>query len=320
MKIVFLWDWEPDYYQALTWQDGLAAAIKELMKRGHVIQVITCRKSAESGMQDFVIKNPLFEINAWQPASITKYIQAWKPAVILHWADMTRPSAKRLIETNIPQAICFAGGDPISYNTDIFAHIFVESQVYEDEFREKGYPVSRAFGTNTSLFKPVEQAKSFDTIFPATFATWKRHSLYGEAVRGLRALACGYMYTNHEQECWQDCVKQGVTILPHVSAETLKYLYAASRVCVVPTMSMGGSQRTVLEAMAMNLPLVITDSDRFDFARGRVFEAEPDPENIRQMIGLALDSEVNTRDYVVEQWSEFTYADALEEGLLKLLS
>lgn len=307
MRIAFVWDWEPDYYQAMTWRDGLWAALQELKTRGHDVQVFTCGEYKV--VNDIVFTEDMLSA-----------VNAFNPDVILHWADMTRPHAKKLIDLNVPQAICFAGGDAISYNTDIFHHIFVESQIYEDELRGKGYSVSRAFGTNTSLFKLLEQPKAFDAIFPATFALWKRHSLYSEATRGLRALACGYMYEDHEQECWQDCVKAGVTVLPHVSAETLHWLYAASKVCVVPTMSMGGSQRTVLEAMAMNLPLVITDSDRFDFARGRAFEADPTAENIRQMIDLALDSEVNTRDYILENWSEFTYADALEKELLRISS
>lgn len=311
MKIAFLWDWEPLTYQTLTWEDGLAAALKELIKRGNEVAVIL------PGKEDMIVEHPYFNIAV--SSDVVALIKELKPEVILHWADMTRPHAKKLIELNIPQAVCFAGGDPVSYNTDIFQHIFVESQVYEDEFKAKGYPVSRAFGTNTDLFSPFPQAKLFDTIFPATFATWKRHHLYADATAGLRSLAVGYMYQDHEQECWQECVDKGITVSPHVSHEVLRYLYAASKVCVVPSLSMGGSQRTVLEAMAMDMPVIITDSNRFDFARGRVFEADPTAENMRQMINLALDSEVNTREYVLNNWSHVQYADALEEGLKSIL-
>lgn len=313
MKILFCWDWEPNYYQTLTWQDGLAAALKELQNRGHEV-VMTC-----AGKTDDIVRHQYFDIN------VVKDVPAFVRSipgidVILHWGDMTRPNARPLQELGIPMAICFAGGEPLGENLPFFDHVFVESKVYEDIYKEQGIPVSIAFGTNTELFKPIEQSKVFDTIFPATFAAWKRHYLYAQAVEGqeLKSLAVGYMYDDHEQECWQECINRGVIVLPHVSAETLHYLYAASEVCVVPSLSSGGSQRTVLEAMSMNLSLVITDSDKFDYARGRVFEAEPNMESIREKISEALATEANTRDYVVKNWSEFAYADALEKGLLSI--
>lgn len=221
-------------------------------------------------------------------------------------------------------AICFAGGEAVTYNTPYFDHIFVESEVYKTKLNEAGYDnVSIAFGTNTELFKPVSgQPKLYDTLFPGTFALWKRHQLYAQAVQGLRSLAVGYIYEDHEQECWQDCLKNGVMIMPHVSAETLRYLYAASHVVVVPSLSSGGSQRTVLEAMAMNIPLVVTDSDKFDYARGHgVWEADPTKESIRGIVDVLLDGEpeVDTRRYVLDNWSEFNYAEALEKGLKSIV-
>ena len=313
MKISFVWDWEPEYHQSLTWQDGLAAALKELENRGHTLDVLA------SGKTDNVIKRKDFDIVV--ATDIPQRVRDFAPDVVLCWGDMTRPNAKPLKELGIPMAICFAGGEPITYNTYDFDHVFVESQVYKDVFEKADVDVSIAFGTNTDLFQPVEQVKIFDTIFPATFAAWKRHDLYAHATSGLRSLACGYMYTDHEQECWQECLKFGVTIMPHVSAEALQYLYAASRVCVITSLSSGGSQRTVLEAMAMNLPLIVTDSDKFDYANREVFRCNPDVQEIRSYINAILDGdhEVNTRDYILENWSHIQYADALEAGLSNLL-
>lgn len=310
MRIAFVWDWPPEWYQAYTWKDGLAAALKELINRGHDI-VVMC-----AGNEDSIVRHAYFDIHV--VSDIPEFMQSnGKFDVILHWADCTRPNARPLRELGIPMALCFAGGEPMGETLPFFDHVFVESKVYEEIYKQNDISVSVAFGTNTELYKPIEQSKSFDTIFPATFAQWKRHDLYAAATQGLRSLAVGYMYDDHEQECWQECVRLGTTILPHVSAETLHYLYAASKVCVIPSLSSGGSQRTVLEAMAMNLPVVITDSDKFDFARGHgVFEAEPNPQDIRSIINMALESEVSTRDYILENWSESSYADALEKGLL----
>jgi len=265
------------------------------------------------------IKHPYFDIEV--RTNLPMAIEQYDPDAILIWGDLTRDNIRPLKILNKPMAICFAGGETNHTNSGLFDHIFVESEVYEDIFKSKGASVSIAFGTNTDLFKPIEQNKIFDTIFPATFATWKRHELYAKATEGLDSLAVGYIYKDHEQECWQVCLDHGVTILPHVSAQVLHYLYAASRVCVVPSLSSGGSQRTVLEAMAMNLPLIITDSDKFDYAYGKVYRVKPRIEAIRNCVDniIKYDEKTNTRDYVLDNWSHIQYADALEKGLSEII-
>lgn len=314
MKIAFVHDWTVNYQQELDWQDGLAAALNDLEKRGHTVNRFVC------GKEESVISNPLGDVQVTD--KIVQRVEESNPDVILHWADMTREHAKPLNYLGIPMAICFAGGEPDSYNTYNFNHVFVESRVYKDKFDELGVPCSIAFGTNTDLFRPVEQTQVFDTIFPATFAAWKRHSLYAQATQGMKSLALGYMYNDHEQECWQECLRMGVTVLPHASANVLHRLYAASKVCVITSMSSGGSQRTVLEAMAMNLPLVVTDSDKFDYLTDECFRVEPEAEAIRGTVKALLDGErtVNTRQHVLDNWSHIQYANKLEEELQKLCS
>lgn len=315
LRIAFVHDWQVAWGQELDWQDGLAAALAELEKRGHQVDRFVCTPGPNA-----TIPNPLGPIYAMH--DILKEVSEVKPDVILHWADFTRPNAKPLKELGIPMALCFAGGEVDTYNTFDFDHVFVESQVYADKLEELGVPHSIAFGTNTDLFKPIEgQQKVFDTIFPATFAAWKRHSLYAQAVQGMKALACGYMYDNHEQECWEECLRLGTVVLPHASANVLHYLYAASKVCVIPSMSSGGSQRTVLEAMAMNLPLVVTDSDKFDYLTDECFRVEPEAEAIRGAVLALLDGDrtVNTREHVLNNWSHIQYANALEKGLQAIL-
>lgn len=312
MRVYFLWDWSPDYSQATVWEDGLAAALRELMRRGHDVRVVT------TSDQPTIVKHPYFDMIVAD--DVRSDVKAFNPDVILHWADMTRPHAAKLADMGIPMAICFAGGELFGENIDLFDHVFVESKVYLDRLLEKGHSASIAFGTNTELFKLVQQNKAFDVFFPATFAAWKRHELFAKASEGLRALAVGYMYEKHEQECWQVCLDHGVTVLPHVAYNVLPRLYAASRAVVVPSMSSGGSQRTVLEAMAMNIPLIVCDSDKFDYVEGQeVTRVAPNVEDLTNAIDEALVKEVNTRDHILENWSEYTYADALEKGLKALL-
>ncbi len=313
MRIAFVHDWEPDTEQEATWEDGLAAAILELRRRGNSVVAFTC------GPFDGIIDAPLFDITVTN--DMKRMVNLFKPDVILMWGDMTRPNAKPLKSLGKPMAICFAGGDTNRDNTSLFGHIFVESQVYKDRLEHDGFSVSLAFGTNTNLFTSIDQPKVFDTIFPATFATWKRHGLYALATQGLVSLAVGYMYYDHETDCWKDCLKRGVMVMPHVSAQALHRLYAASRVCVVPSESAGGSQRTVLEAMAMNIPVVVTDSDKFEWAGDKVWRCAPDAQEIRSLVDVLLDGEheTDTRDFIVNNWSHITYADALEAGLQSIL-
>lgn len=323
MRIAFVHDWEPDFEQEMTWKDGLAAAIQILSQR-HDLRFYTM------GKETTVWKHPFFDIQVCCESDVLKAaVVDFKPDVILHWADCTRPNAKPLAELGIPMALCFAGGDPTGPTMQYFDHFFVESQVYREQFEVAGVSVSTAFGTNTEVFKPVlEMSKYFDTIFPATYCEWKRHYLYREATKGLRNVCCGFMYGTHERDCWEDTMKAGVLTLPHVSADALNLLYAASKVCVVTSKSSGGSQRTVLEAMAAGVPVVVTSDCKGveyvldSFTKGDAgWVVEPTPEAIRLGIDLCLDSpKTGGPEYIQRWWTENHYADALERGMLALIN
>lgn len=318
MRIAFVWDWENDLFQMATWRDGLAAAIRILSKR-HDLKFFTCGKAP------FVFPHDYFDIHVVPEGdAMVAAVADHKPDVILMWGDATRPNAAPLKTLGLPMALCFAGGNPFGPTWHLFDHIFVESQSYLFRYQERGIKVSTAFGTNTELFTPVpDQQKQFDVIFPATYANWKRHHLLAAACKGMRVVTSGFMYQDHEQWCWQAGQKAGFLTLPHVSAETMRYLYAASKVCVIPSETVGGSQRTVLEAMAMNVPLVVmSDSDKTseyvnDCGIGE--SVLPVPEEIRAATYRALDQRPNTREYVMRKWSETCYADALEEGLVSIM-
>jgi glycosyltransferase involved in cell wall biosynthesis len=318
MRIAFVHDWEPDIYQELTWKDGLAAAI-QILRANHELEFFTV------GSTNFDLPHPYFPIHFRKAGSdFVTDVRSYNPDVILHWGDCTRPHASLLAELGKPMALCFAGGDPDGPTMQYFQHFFVESAVYKQRFELLGRSVSTAFGTNTKLFKPMEINKQFDVVFPATYAGWKRHILFTEAVSGFKSVCTGFMYDDHETECWQYPRDRGVLTLPHVSPETLRWLYAASGVCLITSHSGGGSQRTTLEAMAMNLPVIcMEDSDKnSEYVReGGGSIVKPDAGIIHEEIKrvLALETYPNTRAYIMEKWSEFKYAQALEDGLKKIL-
>lgn len=341
MKISFVHDWEVHYEQEYTWRDGLAAAIKELIARGHEVQFLVC------GKRDSFIDHPFFPINV--STDIKRDVEAYAPDVVLMWGDCTRPNAEPVSQLGIPMALCFAGGQVDGPTMKYFQHFFVESEVYKQRFELMGQSVSTAFGTNTELFNPhnvKNQRKIFDVIFPATFAAWKRHrGLFSEATRNFLTVACGY-FVQHEMFEVQYCEDAGNLVLPHVSAEALVRLYGASKICVITSIQQGGSQRTVLEAMAMNVPVIVMDdSDKtseYVRACGSEFNmiVKPEPNvivNAIQKLLLDTGDEVsltmhpttkealgyskynsNSRQYILDNWSEYKYADALEAGLRNL--
>jgi glycosyltransferase involved in cell wall biosynthesis len=330
MRIAFVHDWPPDLYQEMTWKDGLAAAVKILSQR-HDLRFWTLGETA------CVLPHPYFPIHVVPHTdALVAEVRAYEPDVILHWGDLTRPNARPLLDLGVPQALCFAGGDTDGRNQDCFEHFFVESEVYRQRFEVSGCSVSTAFGTNTELFQPIPlMAKQFDVIFPATYCDWKRHTLFTEATRGLKAITSGFMYPVAERYCWEDTMKAGVLTLPHVGAETLQHLFAASKVCLITSRASGGSQRTVLEAMAMNIPVVVMedsdktreyvmDAQKLGFNVGGVAHKAQDDNwatGARNWIDAILgnDKDWNGRDYIMSKWSEHHYADAIERGLQQIV-
>lgn len=317
MRIAFVWDWDIVPPQAITWRDGLSRAIKILGER-HDVKVFA------EGKVPYTLPHTYFDINVCtQGEGMVDSVREFEPDVILHWADTTRPNAKPLFQLGIPMALCFAGGNPFGETHTLFDHIFVESDVYYEQFKDRGFSVSKAFGTNTTLFSPnYTQSKYIDAFFPATYCLWKRQQLFTDAVQGLRACTAGWMYEKQERDCWEYPEKRGILVLPHLSAKALQRMYAASRCVVITSRSDGGSQRTVLEAMAMNIPVVVTeDSDKtteYIKASGWGHIAKAKPNHIRNAIHEALETKPTSRDWILENYSEDKYASDLEEGLLNL--
>jgi glycosyltransferase involved in cell wall biosynthesis len=115
------------------------------------------------------------------------------------------------------------------------------------------------------------------------------------------------------------CEDAGVLALPHTSAETLVKLFNASKTCTITSYTNGGSQRTVLEAMAMNIPLVAcADSEKtseYVHEAGEGKLVPTDPRAIQDAIIEMSTKTVNTRDYIMSKWSEEHYANALDKWI-----
>lgn len=317
MRICFLWDWDIVPEHAITWKDGLAAAIRILSTRHEVAFF------AVGAYTDY--QHEYFTIRSRSAGDVlVSEIADFKPDVILHWGDMTRPHAKPLAKLGIPMAICFAGGNTEAENWLRFSHIFVENEEYRAKFAaQSDIPCTIAFGANTDLFKPVENAvQSIDAFFPAVFADWKRHDLFYKSTKGLTAVCAGFMYPVSERYCWERPMESGVVVMPNISAEASHMLMAQSKCVLITSKNVGGSQRTVLEALATNTPVIVM-SDNIkccEYLRDVGCEdwiVDPEPGIIRQK--LAEIEPQDTRSRIIGKWDAETYAKNLEENLWQLV-
>ncbi len=319
-KLAFVWDWDNPLEYLVHWEDGLAAALNQL-KDKFELKVYTQIIGIE---RETVLNHKFFKIHCYPTSKLMEeQILRDAPDIALFWADFTRPAIQG-IASRIPSAICFAGGSVDSPNTHFFKRIFVESQSYYDELNAKGYPVSRAFGANTTLFAPHSQPKMFDVLFPACFAAWKRWELFSSSADLYRSYACGW-YQEHEAFCYESCQRANILTTRHVPPYLLSDYYNATHCVLVTSQGNGGSQRTVLEALATNVPcIVMADSDKTSelvIAAGRPdWVVEPNVADIRKKIDeiLANPPVVNTREFILKNYSEFSYAEKLYQGLCAL--
>ena len=323
LRICFLWDWKNDPVQCMTWKDGLSRAMFLLSQR-HEVRMFTL------GDNECVYSHEYHQFYQYKgddrnpSEDVVNAIAEYRPDAILCFGDMTRPNARPLSKLHIPMALCFAGGNTEAENQYRFSHVFVENEEYRLKFEKQGIDCSIAFGTNTELFTPVEGAvKSLDACFPATFADWKRTDLFYKATVGLKTLCAGFMYPVSERYCWEEPMKSGVIVLPHISAEGCKMLMAQSKCVLVTSKNNGGSQRTVLEALAMNTPVIVM-SDNFkccEYLRDIGCEdwiVDPEPEKIRELVLSITPRE--TRSKIIGKWDAETYANNIESGIMKIIN
>lgn len=296
MKLAFIKDWHDDPAHLAGNKDGMVAAWELLAKR-HDVRTV----SHHTGMCDLSDRDAL-----------------------IFWGSLDRPWHNAVWYVNIPQLLCFAGGPLDHPNLAKFDHILVESQVYEDGFRARSKSVSRAFGTNTAVFRPeLRTPKVIDAIYPASFCFHKNQEVFARAL-GPRGLCVG---EHNELSIVGACLKAGTPVLRKVSSAGLCDLFNMARTTVIPCGPNGGSQRTVLESMACGVPVVLADDNdkcrEFIEESGFGLLVPPIPEAIREgvetLISRKLDPQVGV-EYIRSKWTEQHYANAIEEAIKRCLS
>lgn len=164
MKISFVWQGSSDKHTFQHWNDGLREAMRHIEKKHKV-----------------------------------EYVEPYDPLtgdVVLYWEAPITAQGKhkewynQVRYVDKPKIMLFAGGEVRDEWCDGFDMFLVESEINEEDFDRIGRPWMRAFGVNERLFKPENLEKKYDAFFQATFAGWKRHELFADAM-GERGLCAG---------------------------------------------------------------------------------------------------------------------------------
>jgi glycosyltransferase involved in cell wall biosynthesis len=261
-----------------------------------------------------------------------RYREPWDTLddVVLYWeAPCTAKGHNaehynRIRNSNKPKALLFAGG-PIEYDTTPgFDMYFVESGINEGEMDALGLPWKRAFGVNDRILKPKKVEKVHEAFFQATFADWKRHQLFAEAM-GNKGVLAGRVQEG-DRNGYNRAVELGLTILPELSMEEIRDELNKSW-CVVNTSSYwGGGQRTTLEALACNCPVIVMDDSPKNVEYidesgcGKVVppNAEAIREAVKEVKTWTDEQRAKGREYINKKWTAQHYADSIDSWLQSL--
>lgn len=295
MKISFLWVNGTKPRESGQWNDGLAEAMRIIGKDHEVIY-----HDQHS--------------TTWEDCDVILFWEAPCTARGEHadFYNKVRKSDKKKI-------LLFAGG-PIDYLDAVgFDLYLVESEINEKEFEALELPWRRAFGVNTKVMKPMQEEKKYLGFMQATFAEWKRHSLFADVLRSAGAVA-GRLQENDRQG-YYECQDKGVEIFLEQPPAKVAQLINQSYTVVNTASYWGGGQRCTLEAMACDVPVVVmSDSPKnmeYVLESGAGVVCEPTPVAIRRAIELARGIK-GGREYIMSKWTEQHYADAIMSAINEL--
>lgn len=267
MKLAVIWTFSRAKEIFPYWRDGLKAAIEDIGTRHDV---------------EYYLGDDYKNIDENYDA-------------YLIWADSNEQTIDFLLNKQGKKGLILTTSPDNIVNLKKYDIVFCESKPVYEQARMHGVHAVHAFGTDTEFFKPDETEKDISYFYPATFSPWKRQS----AIANLGAhLYCVGTVQPDGQEELQACIDNGVHVaIGYFKAEHIRDLYKRTQEVQIPAIH--GSERTILEAMSMDLfPIVNPENKAFAI--------------IEKFKRTQLES---PREFVQRYYSAKEYAEKIERGL-----
>jgi glycosyltransferase involved in cell wall biosynthesis len=176
--------------------------------------------------------------------------------------------------------------------------VYCESDPVYELLRPHGIRTIKAFGTDTNFFSPdLTVEKDIPYFYPATFSPWKRQGAIAYLSNNL--LCVGTIQPDGQKE-FQTCLDAHVKVqVGYFPAKDIRDYYRRAKKVIIPAIH--GSERTVLEAMSMNVPVEVTD---FHNQRARSYLQEFENSEFE-----------STREFILARYSEKTFASSIMKGI-----
>lgn len=268
-KLAFIWDFNRAKEIYSYWRDGLRAAIEEIGKTYDV---------------DVYLGEDYKQINEEYDAFLLWCDSNCEVIPFIH----DRKGTKGIILTTMSDNI---------ENLKKLDLVFCESKPVYEAVRSQGLHGAHAFGTDTDFFSPDESVrKDIEYFYPATFSPWKRQR---DIAHLGKDLWCVGTVQPDGQEDLQACLKNDVHVAQgYFKAEYIRDLYRRTKCVTIPAVH--GSERTVLEAMSMNIVPEVNQQNVKAYSY--VYE-------------FLNSSSKSSREFVIERYNTKQYAQKIMKGL-----
>lgn len=268
-KLAFIWPFNQAKEIYPKWRDGLRAAI-QVIEKEHTVD--------------------WFLGDDFQGNSFNGY------DAILTWTDsqdrvvdsLPKKVRKGIILTTMPYDI---------ENLKKYQIVFCESKPVLQVVRQNGLNGMHAFGTDTDFFSPDEKVKKDILYFyPATFSPWKRQR---DIVHLRNGLWCIGTVQPDGAEDLEACQRNGVHVeIGYFDVDYILSLYRRAENIPIPAVH--GSERTVLEAMSLDL----------------LPQVNPENHKAYSFVNEFINSyHESPRAFVLSKYSHKRYAKRILEGL-----
>lgn len=231
-NVLFIYEMEPRL--EAQWNDGLAAALRELEKIFNIDRLNIVESTEILHVYDFVLGWGAFG------SSVDRLLG--------RWTDQQ------------PKGLCIGGITPLSDLSE-YDVLFYETEWHAAQLDHPNKV--HAFGYNEEIFFPYyAEEKLWDYTTVGAFADWKRQDMLANK-EGLR-FAVGQIQEGNPDESYRiiaNLLRNGVAVSDMVSPKDLNKIYNLSRTVYLPASVNGGGERAVLEARAAGCLVEVADDN-----------------------------------------------------------